>query len=112
MTLRKQLCVVLSLLAVVPLGIVTSGPAGAMMGSVESAQFRPHDRSTSRGPGARDPGQGPDGSEPAEEEQEDPCPTERWTIPLEIEGLLCLLLVEVPEEEEPASSATTTPELH
>jgi hypothetical protein len=42
----------------------------------------------------------PDGPEAQDKEPVDNCPTEQWTIPLEIKGLACLLLLPKPEPPE------------
>lgn len=39
----------------------------------------------------------PDG--PASEEKKDNCPTELWTVPLEVKGLACVLLLPKPEKQ-------------
>ena len=39
----------------------------------------------------------PDGPEAEGKEKVDPCPTKQWTIPLELKGLACLLLLPKPE---------------
>jgi hypothetical protein len=41
----------------------------------------------------------PDGPD-AEEQKVDPCPTKQWTIPLELKGLACILLLPKPEPGE------------
>jgi hypothetical protein len=42
------------------------------------------------------------GGEAGSEEAVDDCPTELWTIPLEIKGLACILVLGKPAGEEPA----------
>jgi hypothetical protein len=39
----------------------------------------------------------PDG--PASREKKDNCPTELWTVPLEVKGLACVLLLPKPEKQ-------------
>jgi hypothetical protein len=52
-------------------------------------------------PAARDGDNGdPEGPAAAHEEVEDDCPTELWTIPLEIKGLVCILVLPKSEEDE------------
>lgn len=110
MIVRKQLCAALSLLVAVAVGFMTGGPAAAAFDTGDKPQFQPYDRGAAREPGNRDrePGQSPpETSESTEDEPEDPCPTQRWTIPLEIEGLLCVLVLEIPEEEPAPSSVAS-----
>jgi hypothetical protein len=40
----------------------------------------------------------PEGPEAASEEPADNCPTELWTVPLEVKGLACILLLPKPEK--------------
>ncbi|MGH9000680.1 MAG: hypothetical protein ACRDY7_14975 [Acidimicrobiia bacterium] len=48
---------------------------------------------------ARGPGEGdsPEEEETDEATQQEPCPQDLWTIPLEVEGLACILLI--PKDE-------------
>ena len=49
----------------------------------------------SRGDGDPD---GPDGNSATDEDEPvDNCPTKQWTIPLELKGLACILLLPKPE---------------
>ncbi|HLF41804.1 MAG TPA: hypothetical protein VI854_10080 [Acidimicrobiia bacterium] len=91
-----------ALLTVVPLVGVT--PASATTDGTGSPTFtyEPADRGTGDPDGGRDRESGP-----AEDEiPPDPCPTEMWSVPIEIEGLACVMLLpkesEAPEGEEPA----------
>jgi hypothetical protein len=46
-------------------------------------------------------GQAPGEPEPPDEpEAQDDCPTELWTVPLEVKGLLCLLVLPKPDSGE------------
>ena len=104
-----------ALLGVVPLALVGTMPASAAPAadaiSTEVATSEPQDRGMGdrdRGTRDRDRGQAeePGTTDPAEEETPpDPCPTEMWTIPVEVEGLLCVMALpkaEEPPAEEPA----------
>ena len=51
--------------------------------------------------GERDRGQTPAPEEGASEPA-DECPTEVWSVPIEIKGLACLLIAKKPPEEAPA----------
>lgn len=111
MTLRKMISSVVAVSAAAPLALMPAGSAGASAADTLTISTESRHQPMSRGPGRREPGRGggrergqapTDPTDPSEETPEDPCPTQRWTIPVEIEGLLCLLLVESPEEEKPA----------
>jgi hypothetical protein len=39
----------------------------------------------------------PDGPEAQDKEPVDNCPTKQWTVPLELKGLACILLLPKPE---------------
>jgi hypothetical protein len=76
----------LTALATLPV-LAGAAPAGASGAVVQPA---------SRG-GSDDGGdpQGPDGKK----EKPDNCPTELWTIPLEVKGLACVLLLPKPDKQ-------------
>lgn len=38
------------------------------------------------------------GEEPQAQPEETPCPEDRWSLPVQIEGLACVLLLPKPEE--------------
>ena len=40
-----------------------------------------------------------------EDEEQDDCPTELWTVPLEIKGLVCILILPKSEEEDSEEAA-------
>ena len=106
---------VTSLVATITLAAlaVGSGTAAAAAGGASTAEgadrpamYEPSDRGTGdRDRGDRGRGQA---EPPAEEEAQtpeqpsDPCPTEQWTIPIEIRGLLCALILEKRQEDKPA----------
>jgi hypothetical protein len=81
----------LTAMATMPLlaGAAPAGASGAVMKPAPS----------SRGKDNGDPN-GPDGKQ-QKKEAEPPknCPTEMWTIPLEVKGLACLLLLPKPEKQ-------------
>ncbi len=72
---------VLTALATMP--VLAGTPAGAS-GAVVSPSARGGDNGDPEGPSVQ-------------EEPADNCPTELWTIPLEIKGLACILLLPKPE---------------
>ena len=76
-------------LAVLAATVVTAGaaPAGAS-GAVVTPSRRGRDNG--------DPN-GPDNRKKKADEPENNCPTKQWTIPLELKGLACLLLLPKPE---------------
>lgn len=41
----------------------------------------------------------PDGPSAKNQEEKDNCPTELWTVPLEVKGLACILLLPKPEKQ-------------
>jgi hypothetical protein len=69
--------------------------AGAVPAGASSAVVTPGP--TSRGGG---PGDNPGDPKGPQKKQEPPnnCPTTMWTIPLEIKGLACILLLPKPEK--------------
>ena len=42
----------------------------------------------------------PEGPDSSRQEEQNNCPTEMWTIPLEIKGLACILLLPKPDQED------------
>jgi hypothetical protein len=42
----------------------------------------------------------PEGPSAKNKEQKDNCPTELWTVPLEVKGLACILLLPKPEKQD------------
>jgi hypothetical protein len=74
MTARAKLPAALLLSAALALPLAVAGPAFAARGS--------------DGTDPADPG-----TDPAAEEPVKDCPTELWTVPLEIKGLGCILLL-------------------
>ena len=75
----------LTALATLPV-LAGAGPAGA-----SGAVLKP--TPAARGNDNGDP-EGPDGNK---QEKVDNCPTKQWTIPLELKGLACILLLPKPE---------------
>lgn len=77
----------LTALATMPV-LAGAAPAGAS-GAVVTPSSRGRDNGDPNGPNRN-----------AKKSQEEPknCPTEMWTIPLEVKGLACLLLLPKPEK--------------
>ena len=68
--------------------------AGAAPAGASSAVLKPT-------PAARGNDDGdPEGPRGRNDEERDNCPTELWTIPLEIKGLACILLLPKPERQD------------
>ena len=80
----------LTALATMPV-LAGAAPAGASSGVVKPTP-------AARGNDNGDP-EGPDGHE-AKKEKKDNCPTDLWTVPLEVKGLACILLLPKPEKPE------------
>ena len=66
--------------------------AGAAPAGASGTVVKPTPASRGKGGDNGDP-QGPD----AKKEKTDTCPTKQWTVPLELKGLACLLLLPKPE---------------
>jgi len=77
----------LTALATMPV-LVEAAPAGASGAVVKPV---PASRGRSGGSGDRNPRRA--------QEPQNNCPTTLWTIPLEIKGLACLLLLPKPEKQ-------------
>ena len=77
---------VLTALATMPV-LAGAAPAGAS-GAVVTPSSRGRDNGDPQGPKAK---------EKKANEPENNCPTKQWTIPLELKGLACLLLLPKPE---------------
>ena len=75
----------LTALATMPV-LSGAAPAGAS-GAVVTPSSRGRDNGDPNGPGAKK----------KSNEPENNCPTKQWTIPLELKGLACLLLLPKPE---------------
>jgi hypothetical protein len=75
----------LTALATMPV-LSGAAPAGAS-GAVVTPSSRGGDNGDPEGPDAKK----------KNDEPENPCPTKQWTIPLELKGLACLLLLPKPE---------------
>jgi len=92
MLTRRVALSLAALTALATLPVLTgAAPAGA-----SDAVVTP--RPMSRGGDNGDPQ--PQQEEEQQQEQPKNCPTEMWTIPLEIKGLACLLLLPKPEPDE------------
>ena len=89
----------LTALATLPL-LAGAAPAGASGAVVQPAV--PASRGGGPGDGNGDP-KGP--QEKKKEEPPNNCPTTMWTIPLEIKGLACILLLPKPEKQGEAGSS-------
>ena len=77
----------LTALATMPV-LSGAAPAGAS-GAVVTPSSRGRDNGDPHGPDAKK----------KNTEPENPCPTKQWTIPLELKGLACLLLLPKPEPD-------------
>jgi hypothetical protein len=87
MLTRRVALSMAALTALATMPVLTGvAPAGAS-GAVVSPSSRGNDG---------DP-EGPDAKEKKNNEPENNCPTKQWTIPLELKGLACLLLLPKPE---------------
>ena len=75
----------LTALATMPV-LSGAAPAGAS-GAVVTPSSRGNDNGDPQGPGAKK----------KSKEPENNCPTKQWTVPLELKGLACLLLLPKPE---------------
>lgn len=81
--------------------------AGAMAAEADAAGV------TSRGPergdrerGNRDRGQPPAGGEQRQAEQKkQQCPEDAWSLPVQVKGVACVLLLPKPEDGTPAASS-------
>ncbi|HYH50934.1 MAG TPA: hypothetical protein VEG38_15415 [Acidimicrobiia bacterium] len=74
-------------------GLAAAAPRANTTLSWQRGESDVMSRGERRGQSSREPDQT---EEPTEEEQEDECPTELWTIPLEIKGVACILLLGKP----------------
>jgi hypothetical protein len=88
MSTRRVALSLAALMALATLPVLSGTPAGA-----SGAVFTPSP--SSRGNDDGDP-EGPNAKK-KNDEPENPCPTKQWTIPLELKGLACLLLLPKPE---------------
>ena len=88
MSTRRVALSMAALTALATMPVLSGTPAGAS-GAIVSP--------TARGGDNGDP-EGPDSdSESSSQEEQKNCPTEMWTIPLEVKGLACILLLPKPE---------------
>ena len=86
MLTRRIALPIAALTAVATLPVLAAVPAGASTPSrsgIESRGDRPGD---------------PKGPDKKAEDPQGNCPTTKWTIPLEIKGLACILLLPKPEQ--------------
>ena len=80
--------------------------AGAAPAGASGAVVKPVPASRGGGPGD---GSG-DPKGPPEKKKEEPpnnCPTAQWTVPLEIKGLACILLLPKPEKKDGDSGGSS-----
>ncbi|HEV7864436.1 MAG TPA: hypothetical protein VGR20_17135 [Acidimicrobiia bacterium] len=89
----------LTALATLPVlaGITPAGASGTVVKPVVPA---------ARGGGPGDGSGDPRGPQKKEEPPKN-CPTEMWTIPLEIKGLACILLLPKPEKKDGESGGSS-----
>ena len=84
MSTRRVALSMAALTALATLPVLSgSAPAGAS-GAVVTPNARGNDNGDPEGPSVK-------------EEEQNNCPTEMWTIPLEVKGLACILLLPKPE---------------
>jgi hypothetical protein len=89
MSTRRVALSLAALTALATLPVLSgSVPAGAS-GAVVTPASRGNDDGDPEGPSDQD------NAEPV-----DNCPTELWTIPLEVKGLACILLLPKPEQDQ------------
>lgn len=88
MLTRRVALPLAALTAFATLPVLAATPAGA-----SSAVMKPAAR------GGDDNGD-PEGPARANQERPDNCPTQLWTIPLEVKGLACILLLPKPERQD------------
>jgi hypothetical protein len=86
MSTRRVALSLAALTALATMPVLSGTPAGAS-GAVVSPTARGGDNGDPEGPEAQQ-----------EEVKPKPCPTDQWTIPLEVKGLACLLLLPKPEK--------------
>jgi hypothetical protein len=92
MLTRRVALPLAALTAAATLPVLTGGaPAGASGAVVKPAPQSRGDNGNNGDPN------GPSGKKSNKQEKVDNCPTKQWTIPLELKGLACLLLLPKPE---------------
>lgn len=84
MSTRRVALSLAALTALATMPVLAGTPAGAS-GAIVSPTARGDDNGDPEGPSA-------------EEEAPNNCPTEMWTVPLEVKGLACILLLPKPEK--------------
>jgi hypothetical protein len=90
MSTRRVALSLAALTALATMPVLGGTPAGAT-GAVVSP--------TARGGDNGDP-EGPDDEQQQQEAKPKPCPTDQWTIPLEVKGLACILLLPKTEKDD------------
>ena len=85
MSTRRVALSLAALTALATMPVLAGTPAGAS-GAIVSPTARGDDNGDPEGPSAQ------------EEEAPNNCPTEMWTVPLEVKGLACILLLPKPEK--------------
>ncbi|HEY3240769.1 MAG TPA: hypothetical protein VGL92_14465, partial [Acidimicrobiia bacterium] len=89
---RRSACLLVALAVLLPLMVVSAGPAGATVD--KGGAYVPAAR-------AEDPGANESGKDKADKknQKEELCPQDKWVIGLPIEGLACVLLLPKPPAE-------------
>ena len=94
-----------ALLAAMALVLGVEAPATALVQRPPDVgsrgNYRGEQERAERERGERERGQTPAPEEGASEPADD-CPTELWSVPIEIKGVACLLIAKKPPEEAPA----------
>src|SRR5688572_5872567 len=85
MSTRRVALSLAALTALATMPVLSGTPSGAS-GAVVSPSARGGDNGD------------PEGPEVQQDEPADNCPTELWTVPLEVKGLACILLLPKPEK--------------
>lgn len=88
MSTRRVALSLAALMALASLPVLAGTPAGAS-GAIVSPTSRGGDNGDPEGPEAQ-----------KSDEPVDNCPTKQWTVPLELKGLACILLLPKPEPPE------------
>jgi hypothetical protein len=87
MSTRRVALSLAALTALATMPVLAGTPAGAS-GAIVSPTARGDDNGD------------PEGPEVQEEQKVKPCPTDQWTIPLEVKGLACILLLPKTEKDD------------
>ena len=87
MSTRRVALSLAALTALATMPVLAGTPAGAS-GAIVSPAARGNDNGD------------PEPSEQQQEQEVKPCPTDQWTIPLEVKGLACILLLPKTEKDD------------